>query len=230
MTFNWEDCSYYFLDLNPACTTSTTSTSTSTSTTSSTTSSTTTSTTTIAPTTTTLAPTTTTSSSTTTTTTTIVPKSEYCLYWEDTNIVHRLYLNGIGDNIYLTTSLLGVYIDSRDNILYGGDTTFYTNSSRLYWSQNRTGWYVEFIVDGITYGPYIYDITGSVGTQLSAGQLAVDKSYVVYKPSLEIQLFGSLQFSTTPYIGTLNPNVLNIGAGDSMRIYKEDCNVNLLTT
>lgn len=139
-----------------------------------------------------------------------------------------MYFGGITDNIYLTTSLLGVYIDSRDNILYGGDTTFYTNTNYLTWANNRTGWYVEFTVGGITYGPYIYDIYGNVGQQLSAGQLAVDKSYVIYDPPSAIQLFGALQFHTTPYYGSLNPNILSIGAGDSIKIYKEDCELNLL--
>ena len=232
MEYNYDDCSYFFLPLNPACsTTSTTSSTTSTSTTSttSTTSSTTTttSTTTALPTTST---TSTTSSSSTTTTTTTQSESTYCLYWEDTNIVERVNLAGIGSSIYLTTSLLGVYINSRDNVIYGGDTTFYTNSNYLTWASNRTGWYVEFTVDGTTYGPYVYDIFGMPGVALSPGQLSVDKSFVIYNPPSAIQLFGALQFHTTPYYGTLHPNVLNIGTGDSMKIYKDNCQLNLLLT
>lgn len=232
MVYTPDDCEYYFLPLNPACstTTSTTSTSTSTTTTSTTTIAPTTTSTTSTTSTTTTSTTTTLTPTTTTTSTTQIPQENYCLYWEDTNIVHRVPFPLLIDNIYLTTSLLGVYIDSRDNILYGGDTTFYTNYNHLTWNLNRTGWYVEFIIDGVTYGPYIYDVIAGVGSQLLPGQLGVDKSYVVYDPPSEIQLFGSLQFHTTPYYGTLDPTVLTIGAGDGMRIYKDNCDLNLLLT
>jgi hypothetical protein len=229
-------CEWYFLPLGDSCTTTSTSSSTTTTTTTTTSIpiTTTTSTTSFSTTTTTTiqqpvtTTTTTSSSSTSTTTTTQIPPVEtWCLYWDDTSMYDRTIVGG--DDIQMRSSQAGQYVDARDNVAYGGDTTIYTNNSILNWNTNRTGWYVEFIIDGVTYGPYIYDIVGgSVAFDVPPGEFHVDQNPVQYSPPINIHMFGTIRFSTTPYFGTLDAIVLTIAAGDEIRIYKQNCNENLL--
>lgn len=197
----------------------TTTTTTTTGLTTTTTSSTTSTTTTVVPVTTT---TSTTILTTTTTSTTQDPLKSYCLYWDDTNLSTRM-ASGYSDVVLINTSLLGQYIDSRDNVIYGGDTTLYTNTQTVTWNTNRTGWYVEFTVGGITYGPYVYDIIFDTGVYLPAGMMAVDESNIRYNPPSSIDLFGTVRFNTVSYYGAINANIASIGPGDGMRIYKANC-------
>ena len=199
--------------------TTTTTTTTGNTTTSTTSTSTTSTTTTAIPATTT---TSTTHTTTTSTTTTQDPLKSQCLYWDDTNMSTRMS-SGYSDIILINTSLLGQYVDSRDNIIYGGDTTFYTNGQTVTWNTNRTGWYVEFTVNGITYGPYVYDIIFDTGAYLPAGVMAVDESNIIYNPPSHIDLFGTVRFNTVSYYSAINANISSIGPGDGMRIYKADC-------